>query len=336
MPMMQTRRRFLTTLSLAGAAGLVRAPRALAAEGAARNHLGAPREDPGHLHCAAIRRRGAAARGGFHRYPLCRCVANAERHRSDRRTAKSDFSCIRGLPLDRQAIDAGAPITVLAGVHVGCYELFAQSEHPQHRRPEGQERRRAGSGRPARCSSLDGGPCRARPDQGYPLGHQTPSVKPIELFVEGKIDAFLAFPPEPQDLRARQIGHVIVNSRRRPPLVAVFLLHAGGQPGVCPQISGRDQARAARHPQGSRSLRHRAGAGRATARRWRLYPSLRLCPADAERDPLRQMAGIRPRGHDPLLRLAPARSRASIKIEPAEDHRRTAPIGASRTSSNAS
>ena len=33
MPIMQTRRRFLTTLSLAGAAGLVRARPALAAEG---------------------------------------------------------------------------------------------------------------------------------------------------------------------------------------------------------------------------------------------------------------------------------------------------------------
>jgi NitT/TauT family transport system substrate-binding protein len=39
-----------------------------------------------------------------------------------------------------------------------------------------------------------------------------PRVKPIERFVEGKIDAFLGFPPEPQDLRARHIGHVIVNT----------------------------------------------------------------------------------------------------------------------------
>src|SRR5438445_15849 len=39
-----------------------------------------------------------------------------------------------------------------------------------------------------------------------------PSIQPIELFVQGKIDAFLGFPPEPQDLRARQIGHVIVNT----------------------------------------------------------------------------------------------------------------------------
>jgi NitT/TauT family transport system substrate-binding protein len=39
-----------------------------------------------------------------------------------------------------------------------------------------------------------------------------PSVKPIEQFAQGKIDAFLGFPPEPQELRARNIGHVIVNS----------------------------------------------------------------------------------------------------------------------------
>jgi NitT/TauT family transport system substrate-binding protein len=40
----------------------------------------------------------------------------------------------------------------------------------------------------------------------------SPSVKPKELFVQGKIDAFLGFPPEPQEMRARNVGHVIVNS----------------------------------------------------------------------------------------------------------------------------
>ena len=39
-----------------------------------------------------------------------------------------------------------------------------------------------------------------------------PSVKPLELFAEGKIDAFFASPPEPQVLRARGINHVIFNS----------------------------------------------------------------------------------------------------------------------------
>jgi len=39
-----------------------------------------------------------------------------------------------------------------------------------------------------------------------------PSVTPKELFIAGKIDAFLAVPPEPQELRARKIGHVLVSS----------------------------------------------------------------------------------------------------------------------------
>ena len=34
----------------------------------------------------------------------------------------------------------------------------------------------------------------------------------MELFAEGKVDAFLGFPPEPQAMRARKIGRVVVNS----------------------------------------------------------------------------------------------------------------------------
>ena len=39
---------------------------------------------------------------------------------------------------------------------------------------------------------------------------------------------FLAFPPEPQELRARKIGRVILNTGHGPAMVAVFLLHAFG------------------------------------------------------------------------------------------------------------
>jgi NitT/TauT family transport system substrate-binding protein len=34
----------------------------------------------------------------------------------------------------------------------------------------------------------------------------------MNLFADGKIDAFLGLPPEPQELRSRKIGHVIVDS----------------------------------------------------------------------------------------------------------------------------
>jgi NitT/TauT family transport system substrate-binding protein len=34
----------------------------------------------------------------------------------------------------------------------------------------------------------------------------------MQLFVEGKADAFLGFPPQPQELRAKKTGHVVVNT----------------------------------------------------------------------------------------------------------------------------
>jgi NitT/TauT family transport system substrate-binding protein len=34
----------------------------------------------------------------------------------------------------------------------------------------------------------------------------------MRLLAEGKVDAFMGFLPEPQELRAQQIGHVVVNS----------------------------------------------------------------------------------------------------------------------------
>ena len=39
-----------------------------------------------------------------------------------------------------------------------------------------------------------------------------PSLQPMDLFVKGEIDAFLAGPPDLQEVRARNIGHVIVSS----------------------------------------------------------------------------------------------------------------------------
>ena len=33
----------------------------------------------------------------------------------------------------------------------------------------------------------------------------------MQLLTEGKIEAFLGFPPEPQELRARRVGHVLVS-----------------------------------------------------------------------------------------------------------------------------
>lgn len=109
-------------------------------------------------------------------------------------------------------LDAGEPITVLAGTHVGCFELLGS---------EGIRSIADLKGRSVGVQSLNSSPYMFLTGMASYVGLDpikdihwvtNPSVKPMQLFVEGKIDAFLGFPPEPQELRARNIGHVIVNS----------------------------------------------------------------------------------------------------------------------------
>jgi NitT/TauT family transport system substrate-binding protein len=122
-----------------------------------------------------------------------------------------DFSLNFAAPLVIP-IAAGAPITVVAGVHAGCFELFAH---------EGIRRITDLKGKSIGVPVLGSGPhvfvssmlayvgLDPRQDVRWVT---SPSVRPRELFARSKIDAFLGFPPEPQELRARNLGHVIVNS----------------------------------------------------------------------------------------------------------------------------
>ena len=72
---------------------------------------------------------------------------------------------------------------------------------------------------------------------------------------------FIGFPPTPQELRARKIGHVLVNSAVDRPWSQYFCCMAVGEPRVRPAASRRDQAGPARHPEGGRPVRPGAGAG---------------------------------------------------------------------------
>jgi NitT/TauT family transport system substrate-binding protein len=109
-------------------------------------------------------------------------------------------------------IDQGSSITVLAGIHVGCFELFAKEGIRSIADLKGRTVGQQGVGSSphvfiSAMATLVG------LDPAKDIEWVTSaSVKPIELFAEGKIDAFLGFPPEPQRLRAQNIGHVIVNS----------------------------------------------------------------------------------------------------------------------------
>ncbi|OSI22501.1 ABC transporter substrate-binding protein [Bradyrhizobium canariense] len=125
-------------------------------------------------------------------------------------------------------IDRGASITVVAGVHVGCFELFAREGIRSVADLKGRTVGQQGVGSSphvfiSAMATLVG------LDPAKDIEWVTSaSVKPIELFAEGKIDAFLGFPPEPQRLRAKNIGHVIVNSAQDRPWSQYFCCMLAG------------------------------------------------------------------------------------------------------------
>jgi NitT/TauT family transport system substrate-binding protein len=110
-------------------------------------------------------------------------------------------------------MSAGAPITILAGLHVGCFEIFGKSEihtiADLKGKTVGTSHYGSAGDRPLLTimTSLLG------LDPARDLHWVTdPNLQPMELFIQGKIDAFIATPPDLQEIRARKIGHVIVSS----------------------------------------------------------------------------------------------------------------------------
>jgi NitT/TauT family transport system substrate-binding protein len=58
-----------------------------------------------------------------------------------------------------------------------------------------------------------------------------PDGKFMAPFADGEVDAFLAFPPEPQELRARRVGRVILNTTTDKPWSQYFCCVSVRQPG---------------------------------------------------------------------------------------------------------
>jgi NitT/TauT family transport system substrate-binding protein len=106
------------------------------------------------------------------------------------------------------ALDTGAPITVVAGLHAGCYELFARAGVRGITDLKGK-RVGLASINPALLIMMAASVGLDRKDIDWVTD---PALRPLDLFADGKIDAFLGFPPEPQELHARHAGHVIVNT----------------------------------------------------------------------------------------------------------------------------
>src|SRR5215468_3086429 len=134
-------------------------------------------------------------------------------------------------------LDAGDPIVILSGLHIGCFELFGNERVRSIRDLKDKQVAvtRLTSGRHIFLSvmawhvSLD-----PRRDIQWATD---PVERSIRLFADGEIDAFMAFPPEPQELRTKKIGHVVVNTTVDRPWSQYF---------CCMVVSNREFVR--KHP----------------------------------------------------------------------------------------
>ena len=209
MTMKQTRRQFLTTLSLAGAAGLVRAPPLQAAEGPPETtSVRLPKGPSACIAPSDIAEELLRAEG----FADVRYVdAPFEVYQEKIERGEVDFGL--NFALDHIiSIDSGALIVLLTGVHVGCIEVFSN---------EGARGITDLKGKSVGVPSLGSPPhmflallaAQVGLDPGKDINWVvTGWVDPTRLFVDGKVDAFMSGPPWAQELRARQVGRVVFAS----------------------------------------------------------------------------------------------------------------------------
>jgi NitT/TauT family transport system substrate-binding protein len=112
-----------------------------------------------------------------------------------------------------RVVAPGDPIDFISGVHIGCYSLIGSDRIKSVRDLKGKK---VWAWENVMASpnvffkafvayvGLD-------PDKDVEYV-EVPKDEAIELFKRGKIDAFMSFPPGPQQLREAGIGHVLVDT----------------------------------------------------------------------------------------------------------------------------
>jgi NitT/TauT family transport system substrate-binding protein len=209
MSLPHTRRHFLVGLSAAGAASLVRSPGTVAAEGA--------------LETASVR------------LPKTPSICVAPSDIAEELLRAEGFTDIRYVPTGNTALESvaqgdtdfaenfapvviagleqGAAISVLGPVHVGCFEVFGNEQVRSVTDLKGKSVGVEAFGSPTHLFlSVIAGNVGIDPKTQIDWVTSGPKISPKQLFIDGKIDAFLGFPPEPQELRARGIGRIILDS----------------------------------------------------------------------------------------------------------------------------
>jgi NitT/TauT family transport system substrate-binding protein len=222
----QSRRHFLAGASLAAAAGVFGARGSLADEGPPETTTIRVAYTPGFV-CVTPK-------------TIVEELLRAEGFTDVRLLPPSDtISVVSGeLDFDSETaafiasqVDAGEPITALAGVQVGCYELFVHEPirtiSDLQGKKVGIDYLGSGAHMYLAIMAAQVGLDPKRDIEWAPLTREVkdagnPNNSVLERFAEGKVDAILGFPPEPQELRARKIGRVILNTALDAPWSGYF------------------------------------------------------------------------------------------------------------------
>jgi NitT/TauT family transport system substrate-binding protein len=210
MNLIQNRRSFLTGLSALGASSLLNAGDSTAAE-----------PPPETTRITLVRIPSICQAPQYVAEELLRSEGFTEVHYLQKRgtadiapalaSGEADISNNFAAPL-LVHLEAGDPIVVLGGLHVGCFELFGTDRVQSIRDLRGKT---------VAVPSLDSSryiflaamTAYVGLDLHKDINFVTLSgAESIRLLGEGKIDAYLGFPPEPQEMREQQIGHVVISS----------------------------------------------------------------------------------------------------------------------------
>ena len=230
-------------------------------------------------------------------------------------------------------IDAGAPVVFLGGLHVGCFEFFAKSDIKTIRDFKGKVVAvpELGSVQHVFVSTIAAN-VGLDPRKDVQFAAMVPA-EGIRRLTEGTIDAFLGFPPDPLELRRRNVGHVLLNSSVDRPWSQYFCCMVAGNRDFVRKhpVATKRALRAllkanqicALEPERSAPARRRRGVRRLPDGRVGTR-TVRLHPADTEVDPVRQVARVRSGGHHQVLRAQAPRGghdRVDTPEDPGPGHR---------------
>jgi NitT/TauT family transport system substrate-binding protein len=219
-----------------------------------------------------------------------------------------------------QQLDAGKPFAVLAGMHVGCFELVG-----------GERIRSMGDfkGKKVAVTTLGSGRHVFAASMAVHVGLDprkeiewitTHAAESMRQFADSKIDGFMGFPPEPQELRRKKIGRVIISTATDRPWSQYFccLVFAGKDFVARRPVATKRALRAVLKATSLCGLEPERGA-RARARADRGYDDPQGYALQALKElPYARWREYKSRRHPALLR-APAQRGQLHHVEPAED-----------------